>query len=548
MASRYDSAYWLKRLLADRAMADRAAEETLKDLKKLYRQQYLQVSRELDSLYAEYQRRGELSRTKLWNYAAARRIEESMRDFSGTGVVIEAEKLYKCLDRVFEDTIGVPRDALESVAGMVPRFVPIDKARVIGTAWSGASYSERVWRNREALRERVKIDIEKILTQGKGLQDVRKQLMREFDVSFRQADRLLRTELAYVQNQATLDRYRNIGVKKVTWQAKSVGCTCERCQALDGKTWYLPDAPIAPLHPNCRCGYLMAEDDAETDGYAAENELYQDDRAVPSRVESTPQTPALTPGQLSEAVQVSHQRPAFAPASSIEEAEAYGRQYIHAAKSPSKYYGNLSYKGLDLDSANALNKVLMETFDDYDAKPLANIAPIPFREKAFKDATMEAAYKWDSGMGGTLYFNQRYFKSAKVLKEHMGQADELLKLVVDHADELMEKRPKDREYLGALKQSGRQVVAQSYPDRYAEATFNHELGHMLDDTVFKLSTMHKEIVKAGRDRYAPGLSGYAVTDMREYVAESYCAYRMGEEALVDPALVVLFKEAIKWAK
>ena len=32
----------------------------------------------------------------------------------------------------------------------------------------------------------------------------------------------------------------------------------------------------------------MAEDDAETDGYAAENDLYQDDRAVPSRVESAP--------------------------------------------------------------------------------------------------------------------------------------------------------------------------------------------------------------------------------------------------------------------
>jgi hypothetical protein len=236
--------------------------------------------------------------------------------------------------------------------------------------------------------------------------------------------------------------------------------------------------------------------------------------------------------------------PKFVPAKTIEEAEAYAERFVEKHKS--KYTGNISYKGLDLEYANALNRAMTEVFDKYETKyPLENIQPINFREKRFKDTTAEAAYQWGNR---NLFFNQKYFKSKKTYAEHMKEIDGLMDTVLGGVDKLLAENnlhPIKRKYLEALKKSGVQCVSQKTDD-FVGSTFIHEMGHYLDDEIFYKAIKAKGIdLSASADKYAPGISAYATTSRQEYIAESFTAFWYGRADLCDPDLVDVFKGAMK---
>ena len=232
----------------------------------------------------------------------------------------------------------------------------------------------------------------------------------------------------------------------------------------------------------------------------------------------------------------------FKEASTTDEAEQYAEQFVSSFKN--KYSGNISYKSIDVEYANKVNKVLTDTFSRYDGGTLNNIQAINFKDKRFKDSTASAAYDWGSG---TLYYNGRYFKNAKAFETHKKEADDLLKKVLDNADELLNKpnlSEWQKKHLKTLVNTGRECVAQSYD--FTEATFTHEMGHFLDDKVFKLQLVqNNDFLAKSMDKYAGNISGYAVSSKQEYVAESYVAYCFGETDILDPELVKIFKGAEK---
>ena len=84
--------YWLKRLKRDRALADRAAAEVQAEVRQVLRGQYYQTVRQMESLYAEAQSRGELSRTKLWNYRKWLDQEKRLREFADDFSVFQEKK------------------------------------------------------------------------------------------------------------------------------------------------------------------------------------------------------------------------------------------------------------------------------------------------------------------------------------------------------------------------------------------------------------------------------------------------------------------------
>lgn len=229
-------------------------------------------------------------------------------------------------------------------------------------------------------------------------------------------------------------------------------------------------------------------------------------------------------------------------AKTIKEAEEYAQQFVSDLKT--KYSGNVSYKGMDIEFANKVNNVIAETYSKYDCGKLGNIKPINFREKRFKNSTSDAAYEWGEG---TLYFNGHYFADTKALASHNEEADGLLQNVLKNANILLDKpsiSESQKYYIETLVKTGRQCVAQSHD--FVEATFTHEMGHMLDDKLFGLQKVqnHDFLEKSMRE-YAGNISGYAIKSSAEYVAESYTAYRFGEIDILDPKLVEIFKGAEK---
>ncbi len=244
--------YWTRRALADEAAAERLARQAAKEMRRVYRAQYEAVLREIEGLMAEVAEGGTPTRTQLWNYARWRRLEERLREFAGEASRRCEQTVTDCLDEVFRTVIGTD---VADVTGTVWQASITPKV-VLETAWSGEHYSTRIWHNTAAIAQRVRDDVTDMIVQGKGISQVRRRLMEDFSAAYSDADRLVRTEAAYVRNQAALTRYRQNGRRKVRWiTGESDGRECAVCRERDGQEYDIDAAPRLPAHPNCRCCY-----------------------------------------------------------------------------------------------------------------------------------------------------------------------------------------------------------------------------------------------------------------------------------------------------
>ena len=132
----------------------------------------------------------------------------------------------------------------------------------IDAVWcqDGKHWSSRIWTNKASLQERVKNGMVDCIARGASKDELVRQLQKDMNVGFKQADRIARTELTYIQNQSTYDKYREAGVEKYRYLATDDSRTSEICSETDGKVFLLKDASVGvnypPLHPNCRCTVL----------------------------------------------------------------------------------------------------------------------------------------------------------------------------------------------------------------------------------------------------------------------------------------------------
>ena len=248
--------YWARRAVEDEKAAEKLAQEASERIKQLYLTQYKKTVLQMERLYAQVEGGKTPNRTALWDYSRWREMEKSLSSFVKGGSIIEREKITGCLDKVFEQVIGAPVTDFKGT-GFVAK---IDPKTVIDTAWSGDNYSKRIWKNRAALADRIRISMEGMVAGNKRLDEARREIMHEFNVSYSQADRLVRTETSYVFNRTTIERYKSLGVDRVEWITQETSGRCKLCHERDGVIWPINTAPVIPAHPNCNCTYAAYTD------------------------------------------------------------------------------------------------------------------------------------------------------------------------------------------------------------------------------------------------------------------------------------------------
>ena len=134
--------------------------------------------------------------------------------------------------------------------------------RCINAIWcaDGKHWSSRIWNNKTDLQNRIEKGIMDCVSRGVSKAELVKDLRQNMNIGFNQADRIARTELSYVQNQATKDKFIEAGIEKYQFLATHDDRTCDVCGELDGKIFYLRDARVGenypPIHPNCRSTVL----------------------------------------------------------------------------------------------------------------------------------------------------------------------------------------------------------------------------------------------------------------------------------------------------
>jgi SPP1 gp7 family putative phage head morphogenesis protein len=127
---------------------------------------------------------------------------------------------------------------------------------VIRTNWSGLSFSDRIWEHRRKLALTLKEELNRGLIRGDSLQDISRVIADKLNNSYSNAMRLVRTESCYVMNEATVNNYKENGIKEYEFMAFLDSKTSKVCRKLDGKKFsieeYQAGLNLPPLHPNCR--------------------------------------------------------------------------------------------------------------------------------------------------------------------------------------------------------------------------------------------------------------------------------------------------------
>lgn len=121
----------------------------------------------------------------------------------------------------------------------------------------GTSWSSRIWKNNQMLYDRLNEHLLECIITGKKTSDLKQMLMNDFGVSYHRANTLVRTEIAHIETVASVNRYKDYGIKKfkiLGRTEKDIGC---KCKEENGKVYDLSVAStsinLPPFHPNCRC-------------------------------------------------------------------------------------------------------------------------------------------------------------------------------------------------------------------------------------------------------------------------------------------------------
>lgn len=141
-------------------------------------------------------------------------------------------------------------------------FSTVNRADVLNMAWApdGIHWSKRIWGNTAKLADMLDKELIDCVITGKKTSFLRKRLIEAFGTSYSNVDRLVRTEMAYIQTQASKNAMIEDGVEYYEFFADPDERTCPVCGALDGKRFKTsemkPGVNATPMHPRCACCVL----------------------------------------------------------------------------------------------------------------------------------------------------------------------------------------------------------------------------------------------------------------------------------------------------
>lgn len=249
--------YWAERIAkAQDSASQKNRKQVEKQLRKYYKSAANQVIADfeatLDKLYATVEAGREPTPADLYKLDTYWQMQAQLRQQLRKLNERQITKLTKIFERNFFDVYFTFRlDGVEA-------FNTIDTAvveQLINQIWcaDGKSWSQRVWENTNYLAETLNEQLVHCVVTGKPSSYLKGLLQERFNVSYNNADMLVRTELAHIQTQAAQQRYRDYGIQQVEVLADKDERRCKVCGKLHGTRYNINDVMPVPAHPRCRC-------------------------------------------------------------------------------------------------------------------------------------------------------------------------------------------------------------------------------------------------------------------------------------------------------
>lgn len=237
-------------------LLDKKSEHIRKRLIKAYLASQKTIVDECESLYLEMLEDGDLSYSRLMRYDRYYKLN----------ALINKELRKLGLEEIGILDIGM-RELYTEVAAAINPSVPIliNSAIVeetINRVWcpDGKLWSDRIWTSKDKLQLTLQQSLTNCVIQGKSHKVLTKELKQRFGVANHEAERLARTELNYIQNQAAVRGYIEAGYTHYKFITAIDGRTCGECEKLNGQVFSFAEAQVGvnlpPCHSNCRSNII----------------------------------------------------------------------------------------------------------------------------------------------------------------------------------------------------------------------------------------------------------------------------------------------------
>ena len=283
------STYWEKRAIRRLTEAEKQGEEYSKRIRKIYDQAYKNIQRDIENIYANYSKATGLdvqslktlltkSETeKLWDELKVQGLEQYVKgnykarisrlEKLQAQIYAKAKEIYPqeelehtmCYEGVINSSYYKTIYDVQMGTGFDFAFSKIDDNMVkslLSERWSGKNYSQRIWGNTDILADSISEIIGGGLISGQSISKTSRQVRERFDVAKYYADRLVRTEVNYFNNEADAMAYEEMDVDKYVFLATLDTRTSTKCQEMDGEVIELKERKVGvnypPLHPQCR--------------------------------------------------------------------------------------------------------------------------------------------------------------------------------------------------------------------------------------------------------------------------------------------------------
>jgi SPP1 gp7 family putative phage head morphogenesis protein len=246
--------YWQDRIAQSQsAISDKNIKQVERQLRKYYRSAAKKIIEDFEAVYEKLIAQGEeITPALLYRLDSYWELQAQLRHELQRLGDREVVALTKAFERNFFEVYYSL-----NIEGATT-FSTIDKQaaqQMINSIWcaDGKTWSSRVWTNTDKLQATLNEELIHCVVSGKKPSELKNILQDRFNVSYSQADSLVRTEIAHIQTEAAHQRYKDYGIKEVEILADEDERRCEICGDLHGRRYPIGGALPVPAHPRCRC-------------------------------------------------------------------------------------------------------------------------------------------------------------------------------------------------------------------------------------------------------------------------------------------------------
>ncbi|MBU3098737.1 MULTISPECIES: minor capsid protein [Clostridium] len=167
----------------------------------------------------------------------------------------EVEKVTSILSSIYEETYHKNGFILKQNFKIIKKEY-VDNA--VNTKFKGEMFSDRIWTNKADMIDKLHKGLVDCMNGNTTIDKLARDIKNTFNTTAYDSQRLVHTENARIQGQASVDIAVNTGINQHMWSATLDDKTAEEDATLDGQIFDIDDtsAPEQPLHPNCRCCWI----------------------------------------------------------------------------------------------------------------------------------------------------------------------------------------------------------------------------------------------------------------------------------------------------